>query len=242
MRAVNDTRAQLRLSKVTLDSELSAFAQEYAERMAAENFFGHSDPAGNDPDTRRKIFGLQLPVGENLARDYQTAYAHAGLLRSAAHLSNILTPEWTRVGLGIAEDSEGRMLFVQEFSTDPLSSDSLSKTKSELLAEINALRIAEGLSSLRADSDLENVAQDWSAKMLADDFLDFVHVDDSLENSIRATGYRDSFMTFIASAGRLSQIAEVLTDEILAATDKSRVAIGLVQNSDGSLIATLILR
>jgi nucleoside-diphosphate-sugar epimerase len=78
--------------------------------------------------------------------------------------------------------------------------------------------------------------------MLADDFLDFVHVDDSLENSIRATGYRDSFMTFIASAGRLSQIAEVLTDEILAATDKSRVAIGLVQNSDGSLIATLILR
>jgi uncharacterized protein YkwD len=242
MRAVNDTRAQLRLSKVTLDSELSAFAQEYAERMAAENFFGHSDPAGNNPDTRRKIFGLHLPVGENLARDYQTAYAHAGLLRSAAHLSNILTPEWTRVGLGIAEDSEGRMLFVQEFSTDPLSFDNLSETKSELLAEINALRMVGGLSGLRADSDLENVAQDWSAKMLADDFLDFVHVDDSLENSIRATGFHDSFMTFIASAGRLSQIAEVLTDEILAATDKSQMAIGLAQNSDGSLIATLILR
>ncbi|MCF7836313.1 S-layer homology domain-containing protein [Candidatus Gracilibacteria bacterium] len=242
MRAVNDTRAQLQLSKVNLDVELSAFAQKYAEEMAAKNFFGHVDLSGNDPDARRKIFGLALPVGENLARDYQTAYAHAGLLRSAAHLSNILTPEWTRVGLGIAEDSEGRMLFVQEFSTDPLSTENLAQTKSRLLAEINSLRSANGLVSLRADSDLENVAQAWSAKMLAEDFLDFAYGDDSLENSIRATGSRDSFLTFIASAGALSQIAEVLTDEILAATDKSWVAIGLVQGSDGSLIAILILR
>jgi len=242
LRAVNSFRAQQQLSKVSLDLELSNFAQNYAEQMAVEGFFGHVDSAGNNPDVRRKIFGLQLPVGENLARDYKTNYAHAGLLRSAAHRANILTPEWRRVGLGIAKDSEGRILFVQEFSVDPFLSENLIGSRAELLGLINSIRMERGSPAFISDGQIELAAQSWSEEMVADDFLDFTYVDSSLEGSIRATGYSGSFTTFIASANKLSQIVEVLNDEVFTEAGKTRLAIGLAQDTDGMFRATLVFR
>jgi uncharacterized protein YkwD len=242
LRQVNDFRAQQQLPKVSLNSELSKFAQAYAEEMAAQNFFGHVDLAGNNPDARRKIFGLQLPVGENLARDSKTEYAHAGLLRSAAHRANILTPEWTRVGLGIAEDSEGRLLFVQEFSFDPLSDTNLDESQDDLLDLINAIRTERGAPIFTLDGQIGPAAQSWSEKMVAEDFTNFTNGSDSLENSIRATGYSGSFATFIATAGRLSQIVETLSDDLFTDASKTHVAIGLAQDGDGRLRVTLVFR
>ncbi len=242
LRLVNDFRAKQMLSKVSFDSELSEFAQNYAEEMVAKNFFGHIDLAGNNPDVRRKLAGLQLPVGENLARDSSTKNAHAGLLRSATHRANILTPEWKRVGFGIAADSEGQLFFVQEFSDDLLSDENLTELKSDLLGEINIRRKTQGVSDFRLDPEFATVVQNWSDKMVAEDFLDFTHIDSTLENSILAVGRNGSFTSFVAAAGKLSQVAESLNKEIFIDSTKSRVAIGLAQDSDGRFRATLIFR
>lgn len=242
LKLVNDSRAQNQLPKVKLDEGLSAFAQDYAEKMATENFFGHVDPAGRDPDDRRKEFGLALPVGENLARDSATEYAHAGLLRSAVHLQNIIQPEWTRVGLGIAKDLDGRLIFVQEFSADSLTSENLATFKTQLLESINERRRDAGFEKFIADGQIDSAAQNWSAKMAAEGFTDFTTADASLESSIRAMGYAGGFSSFIVSAGRLAQIVEGLSAEIFADGESSRVAIGLAQSLDGRIIATLVFR
>ncbi|MFH1546509.1 MAG: S-layer homology domain-containing protein [Patescibacteria group bacterium] len=242
LRLVNEFRASQRLSAVQLDEEISKFAQNYAEQMAAGNFFSHTDLSGNDPDARRKLAGLSLPVGENLARDSKTEYAHAGLLRSAAHRANILVPEWTSVGLGIAEGADGQLFFVQEFSTDPLVAENLAEFKSELRESINSRRREENTVELILDFTLDSVAQDWSEKMAAEDFLDFVYGNESLENSIRAAGYNGSFASFIASAGQLSKIVDGLSEEVFTDSNKTRVAIGLAQDSDGSFQATFVFR
>ncbi|MFH0834131.1 MAG: CAP domain-containing protein [Patescibacteria group bacterium] len=243
LKLVNDFRAQNQLSKVELDDQLSNFAQNYAVRMARENFFGHTDPQGRDPETRRLEFGLALPVGENLARDSATEYAQAGLLRSAAHRQNMVEPEWTRVGLGIARDSSGRLLFVQEFSAAPLTATNLSEFRTQLLGLINARRTELGQSNIVLDGQLSSAVQSWSEKMVAENFTDFKSPDgSSLENLVRAAGHNGAFSSFIASAARLAQVAESLSAEVLADNTKTRVAIGLAQNSTGRLIATLIFR
>ncbi|MFH0776919.1 MAG: CAP domain-containing protein [Patescibacteria group bacterium] len=242
LKLVNDFRAQQQLSKVNLDEQLSAFAQNYADQMASQNFFGHIDPAGRDPEARRKLAGLALPVGENLARDSKTEYAHEGLLRSPAHRENILAPEWTRVGLGVAKDPLGRLIFVQEFSADPLTAQNLSEFKSQLLGLINARRAENSASAFATDSLLEPSAQAWSAKMVAENFTAFTKDNDSLENFVRAAGYSGGFASFIVSAGQLAQIVEGLSETTFTDSAKTKVAIGLAQSSDGRIIATLIFR
>ncbi len=242
LRLVNEFRAQQQLPKVDLDAGLTEFAQKYAERMVIENFFGHVDLAGNSPDTRRKLAGLQLPVGENLARDSKTEYAHSGLLRSAAHRANIVAPEWTRVGLGIAKDAEGRMIFVQEFSADPLTSQNINEFKLHLHELINAVRRERSAPEFILDGQLDSAAQNWSEKMVAEDFLNFTKSNESLENTIRTTGYAGSFTTFIAFASQLSQLVDNLDDGIFTDGGKERVAIGLAQGLDGGFRATLVFR
>ena len=241
LRLINGFRAHFRLSAVKIDDSLTELAQAYAERMATEDFFGHIDPDGNDPEVRRREFSIPLPVGENLARDTKTEYAHEGLLRSATHRLNILTPEWSYVGLGIARNKKGEILFVQEFSATPLTSENLTDFKKELLDFVNDVREKNNLANLITSSALEIVAQNWSEKMLTEEFLAFEEGNAKLEDDIRATNYNGSFSSFIVSSGRLVSLAESLEDEEgwldLA---KNHVAIGLTQGNDGLFRAVFI--
>lgn len=241
LRLINEFRLSQNLPAVALNEEISAFAQNYANTMATQNFFAHVDPSGRDPDARRIIFGLQMPVGENLARDTTTESAHAGLLRSAGHRQNLLDPDWTQVGLGIAE-SNNSLIFVEEFSADPLTSANLAAARNQVLTEINLRRNQNNLAAFKLDSSLTPVAQNWSEKMIAENFVDFKHGDDSLEKNIRAVDQNSAFVSFLVSAGQISKIAESLNNSILTDENKSRAAIGLAMDSVGRLRATLIFR
>lgn len=243
LRLVNDFRAKYKLPALVLDDEITNFSQAYAERMANEGFFGHADPQGRNPEARRIAAGLDLPVGENLARDSQTLYAHEGLLRSATHRANILGADWTRVGLGIALDSNNNMLFVQNFSTSRLTTVNLADTKKNLLTLINAARDEKGFSSLSLDLTLENTAQGWSSKMLNGNFFDFTSGSESLQTDIRKAGFTGSFASFLASSSRISGLVKSLQQEdSWQAASKTKVAIGLTQKADGMLLATFIFR
>jgi uncharacterized protein YkwD len=243
LRLINEFRARYKLPALILDDAITNFSQAYAQRMAQENFFGHTDPQGRSPDARRIAAGLSLPVGENLARDSETVYAHEGLLRSATHRANILGEDWSRVGLGIALDARNNMLFAQHFSASPLTSATLPAERQRLLTFINEYRAAKGLSALALDLSLEPAVQAWSEKMLTENFFDFVNGSESLQASIRATGFSGSFASFITSSSRITGLAKSLQQEDSWQTpSKTRVAIGITQKADGMLLATFVFR
>ncbi len=243
LRLVNSARAQAGLGAVTLSPELSEIAQDYAEQMATNNFFGHVGLDGRDPEARRTAAGWPLSVGENLAQDMNTQYAHAGLMRSAAHRANILNPEWGQVGLGIAENSRGERLFVQEFSVTLKTEPTLDTLADELFASLSAARQSRGLVAFSSHANIQAAADSWSKQMTAGNFLDTVHGPASLEATVRAQGFSGSIKALIFKASRLADIeANLLADENFLTVEFGTLAIGVAQGDDGVYRATVIFR
>lgn len=59
---INQKRASWGLASVTLDSDLNNLAQGHSDDMAANNFFGHVNLAGNAVQQRATLAGLNYGV------------------------------------------------------------------------------------------------------------------------------------------------------------------------------------
>jgi uncharacterized protein YkwD len=144
---MNQKRASWGQASLTLDSALNGIAQGHSNDMVARNFFGHVNPDRNGPQERATLAGITYGVGENVAMNADLTDGHLRLCRSPGHLGNIVYPTYTRVGLGIARNSQGYLYITQNFA-GPLptattaTSGSTSKTAGPLTAsQIEALRI-----------------------------------------------------------------------------------------------------
>lgn len=118
--AVNAERAKAGLKKVRLCSDLVVVAQSMAEQMAAQDFFDHTTPAGQDLAARLRAAGVKpSAAAENLAAGQSSV---AGVMRmlmeSPGHRANILTPSMRRVGFGFSQsaDSTYGTYWAQDFS------------------------------------------------------------------------------------------------------------------------------
>ncbi len=156
---INNYRAQFDLDPVTLDSDLNQLAQNHSNDMAANNYFAHVNLEGQTPNDRRLEAGIPTIVGENLVKDVSIEFGHYGLINSAIHRQNILNPEWERVGIGIAVDSQGYSVITQHFSTNPLTNQTLADNELEAIAAINQLRADENLSVLIRAQELDQTGQ-----------------------------------------------------------------------------------
>jgi len=120
-RLVNETRNEAGLSTLQHDPHLTALARKYALRMFELGFFAHEDPAGLGFADRIIASNMQTYTawGENLASLLNPkdppAEAHDGLMNSASHRDNILTPGHTHLGVGAATDGNW-WIFVQLFA------------------------------------------------------------------------------------------------------------------------------
>jgi len=99
---------------------LAAVARAHARDMVARGYFGHIDPDGRSPGMRAKAAGLEWQaVGENIAMDSSVRTAESSFMnepRNAQnHRSNILSPKFTEVGVGIAASRDGQLFITQEF-------------------------------------------------------------------------------------------------------------------------------
>jgi uncharacterized protein YkwD len=88
------------------DSALAEVATAYSCRMAAEDFFSHTDPSGAAVDARMVAAGVAyLKVGENLARienaEDPAGTAVDGWLESPTHAENIFRAEFKTAGMGV---------------------------------------------------------------------------------------------------------------------------------------------
>lgn len=165
---INDSREEHDLNPVELSSEINEIAQAHSDDMADNNFFAHVNLDNKTPDDRRLEAGIATPVSENIAKDISIEFTHYGLMRSGSHRSNILNPNWERVGIGISED-EGYLYVAEEFSTLELTEGDLGNFGTELFDGINTLRTDNSEDSISRNGVLNTVSQYLNDQAIDDD-------------------------------------------------------------------------
>ncbi|MEA2385515.1 MAG: hypothetical protein QOH72_5486 [Solirubrobacteraceae bacterium] len=124
---LNDERAAAGLGRLTIAPGLTQPSAAYSARMVAENFFAHEAPDGSTLVDRLTAARYIDPngdwtVGENLAwgqgnlataRNIMVAW-----MNSPGHRHNILTGDFTQVGIGIVPGTPGDTSWGATYTTD----------------------------------------------------------------------------------------------------------------------------
>lgn len=118
---INSERAAADASAVSYDATLTAMAQERASENASNDFFviengKHKRPDGSNASTICTEYGQYGSFGEVMGR-YQASASEivAGWHNSATHYSCMTNTKYTRVGVGVAADSNGDLYWVAIF-------------------------------------------------------------------------------------------------------------------------------
>ena len=114
---VNAERAKRGISALTLDSSLSSVATKKSQDMVNKNYFDHTSPTYGSPFDMMKQFGISYrSAGENIAKGQKTPQeVVAAWMNSEGHRKNILNPNFTNLGVGIAKDSNKTTYWTQMF-------------------------------------------------------------------------------------------------------------------------------
>ena len=114
---VNDERTKRGISALTLDSSLSSVATKKSQDMVNKNYFDHTSPTYGSPFDMMKQFRVSYrTAGENIAKGQKTPKeVVTSWMNSEGHRKNILNPNFTNLGVGIAKDSKGTTYWTQMF-------------------------------------------------------------------------------------------------------------------------------
>lgn len=123
---VNEERVARGLRPLVWHEGLAELARQWSEEMIATGY-RHS------PDSFRELPDLH-GIGENILLGYSdTGEAHVGWMLSDGHRQNILTPEYTAIGIGVVCRNDGRIWATQMFGMplDVYSNGDLALPKAE---------------------------------------------------------------------------------------------------------------
>ncbi len=140
--AINRDRGAAGLAPVQVNTLAAQVGQAHAEEMASNNYMSHWNLKGLGPDLRYSIAGGHDAVMENVFLSWQRytngtpvpitdwnrliQEAETALMNSPGHRANILKPEHTHVGVGIAYNpATGEFRIAQEFVNHYLDLDPL---------------------------------------------------------------------------------------------------------------------
>jgi len=133
---INEEREERDLSRLRMDPELRAIANNHSQDMAARDYFAHESPDGDNFGDRYEVAGYQCRVStdsgqfatgaENIAsrtthETNETELATAIVsqwMGSDGHRENILQKYWEHEGIGIAigsEDGKNKIYATQNF-------------------------------------------------------------------------------------------------------------------------------
>ncbi len=118
----NDNRVQNGLPPLAVSSLLTEAAQLKANDMAAKSYYAHISPDGKTPlDWLDQVGYRYLNAGENLVIDRKTSEeAVDAWMNSPDHRENILRPQFTEIGVGVAAGhykGTDTIYVVEEFGT-----------------------------------------------------------------------------------------------------------------------------
>ncbi|ANU15002.1 hypothetical protein B481_2927 [Planococcus halocryophilus Or1] len=113
----NSARIQRGLPLLKWDSETRTTARKHSADMAENQYFSHTNLAGQSPFDRMKEDGITFYVaGENLAYgQYSSVFAHEGLMNSLGHRENIVKPDFGYLGVGTAFNEENQPYYTANF-------------------------------------------------------------------------------------------------------------------------------
>jgi uncharacterized protein YkwD len=116
---VNQERAKVGCPAVTVDDRLTAAARAHSADMAARNYFSHTTPEGVAFATRITNAGYRWSgAGENIAKGQRTPQeVMTSWMNSDGHKANILNCGYKNLGVGVAADSSGTLLWTQDFAS-----------------------------------------------------------------------------------------------------------------------------
>ena len=117
---VNQEREKRGLSKLNWSDPLCQVARGHSGRMAENEFFAHQDPeVGDLRDRLQKANVAWQRCAENLFRErgYPSVVepALSGWLQSPGHFANLIHPDYTTSGLGIAVSRSETVYVTQVF-------------------------------------------------------------------------------------------------------------------------------
>jgi len=117
---VNQERTKNGLAPLTVDLELSRVAAIKSQDMADNNYFSHNSPTYGSPFDMMDKFNIKyLHAGENLAGNSSVESAHTALMNSSGHRQNILSPDFTHIGIGIRPSDRYGYIYTQMFISKP---------------------------------------------------------------------------------------------------------------------------
>jgi uncharacterized protein YkwD len=102
------------------DPRLAAVARAHSQEMAGKGYFSHKSTDGSLPAMRILKAGIQWhSAGENIAESHDVSEAEAAFMNEPKfkhnHRGNILNPDYTHVGVGIATGLDGTLYITQDF-------------------------------------------------------------------------------------------------------------------------------
>jgi uncharacterized protein YkwD len=117
----NAERVNAGLSPLTMNPQLQDAAQTYSEVLASGGCFDHTCgpvPDVADRDDQAGYSGWTA-LGENIAAGYSTPEAVvAGWMASPGHHANMLSPDFTEIGVGLASgDGEFGTYWTEELGS-----------------------------------------------------------------------------------------------------------------------------
>lgn len=114
---VNVERAKANLAPLKYNWQLSGVARYKSQDMIDKNYFSHQSPTYGSPFNMRKNFGIKyMAAGENIAYGQRTATeVMKGWMNSPGHRANILSKNYSEIGVGLAKKSDGTCYWTQQF-------------------------------------------------------------------------------------------------------------------------------
>lgn len=168
---INNTRKELKLHPLIWDERLSKIAQAHSIDMVKNNFIGHISPTTGGPLERLIGMGVRpLKVGENVGIGYSPTEIHLSFMESPGHKINIISEEFSHIGIGIYPKDNTSFVVTELFTLFPEKIDS-KRAHYMILSRINRLRKDKGLAPAFEEDLLNSVALEG-----AKDFFDRIEI------------------------------------------------------------------
>ncbi|WNR45781.1 peptidoglycan-binding protein [Paenibacillus roseipurpureus] len=113
---VNKARRDAGLPPLTADLALTKTARLKSQDMVDNKYFSHDSPTYGSPFDMMEKFGIAYnAAGENIACNQNVQAAHDALMNSPGHRANILSKDYTHIGIGIVNGGPCGKMFTQQF-------------------------------------------------------------------------------------------------------------------------------
>ncbi len=117
---VNSERTKNGLPSLMVDTEVARVAGIKSQDIVDNDYFSHNSPTYGSPFEMLDSFGIKYhDAGENLAGHQTVQSAHEALMNSAGHRQNILSNDYTHIGIGVRPSNRYGYVFTQLFISKP---------------------------------------------------------------------------------------------------------------------------